>query len=107
MRARNFQDVKSALRKCEEFTHATMSGKWYDSYAPNSARNGLMREIDALIAENQRGVYVVKSYDTIIAYAQFDVDGNMIVRHIEPNVYSATTSRHTGYVRSCLPEFRA
>ena len=107
MKARNFNEVKRALRNREEFTHTSMSGKWHDVYAPSSDRNLLTREVDRLIADNGRGVYVVKSYNTIVAYVQFDVDGSVIACHIEPNVYSVTTSRHTGYVRNAWEQLTA
>ena len=94
MRAKNYNDVKDMIHNREDFTHASCSGKWItDGWAVDRTDMNVADAgyLDILLARNGR-VYVVKSYDTPIAFAAGDT-----IR-IPAVYYSPTTSKHQNYL---------
>lgn len=98
MRARNYTEVKDMVARREPFTHSTCSGEWItDGWSINRTDLNVSDAgyLDIMLARNGR-VYVVKSYDTVIAYAAGDT-----IR--VPDVhYSTTTSKHQNICKKYL-----
>lgn len=99
MRARNYDDVTSAIYNREEFKHSSCEARWYESF--QDVDTGLLQlsEAEQLGAAFAGGapVYVVKSYDTPIAWV---ADGG---DRVIPDVkYSSTTSRQQNICRNHL-----
>ena len=98
MRAKNYNDVKDMIANREPFTHTSCSGKWItDGWSVNRTDMNVVDAgyLDILLARNGR-VYVVESYDTVIAFAA----GNS--RRIPAVYYSRTTSKHQNICKQYL-----
>ena len=99
-RARNYKDVESFIYNREEFNHGSCSARWYERF--EDVDTGLMQFSDACLLDaaferSNSGVFVVRSYETPIAWVVPGEDA------VIPDVkYSSTTSRQQNICRRYL-----
>lgn len=102
-RARNYDDVKRALRNLTDFEHATMSARTVHFAASGGRLPSEYRDALESALRDNPSVYVVYSYGTPIAWTTLGKMTGRYVTVIPPVKYSATTSKHQTYARNTLP----
>lgn len=93
----NYKGMVRAVQAKEEFRHTTCKGAWVDAMPTSEYPLSVPDEalLKAWLDEYGR-VYVVWSYNTVIAYA---IPGHS---RVPDKKYSSTTSRHQNICKVCL-----